>query len=860
MRDIKESFYTPLKRWSVIAGICTATLLAGGLSLKAQPQKALVPLPVSATYGAESFTINEKTTIFCTKEAKEEAKKLQKMLKPATGYSLKLATKEKSNSIRLSIDKGIGLPAEGYQLHADSKGISITGTDAAGLYWGCQTLRQLLPAQIYQSTKQNGITWSVGQADIKDYPRFGWRGMMLDCSRQFFSANFVKLYIDWLAAHKINIFHWHLTDDQGWRIEIKKYPLLTKKGAWRGPNEVLQPSFGSGNNRFGGYYTQKEIKEIVRYAAERHVDILPELDIPGHSRAVTASYPETLCQSGDTSKSVQGEKQNVWCAGREENFKMLDDIFGEVAKLFPFAYIHIGGDEVNKNYWSSCQRDQQLMKEKGMTSVDQIQNYFIKRIQTIITQKGKKMLGWNEILEGGNLDSETGVMAWTGIDAGIEAAQKGHPVVMIPGPYCYFDMAQARGERGHWWAGIVSLEKVYSFDPLNNQQLSAEENSRIFGVQAALWSEFLDQPSRYVEYQSYPRICAIAEVGWTPQAQRQWTDFNQRITSYHFDRLANMGIKFRVPPASAAFSKGVVVVGEPYAGAKIRYTTDGTEPSSTSPLYSQPFSCSTPELLRTKVYFSDTLSSNTVAGAEPQPFASWDASTIGTEWKTVEYPITDVLYSNGYWQLELRPTKGIKAIEVRNASIICNNETIASDGHLATAGGRNGRPYYHFAIGNMPSEGSYKLKLEMHAKDSADSQGCFILRKSEYTEPEISVSTSLRVDESKSPLANLTDWNRNTSITSAEAPKDGDYITFELKEPTFLNKLEVRTGIAPISRYILTNGALEISENGGDFTKVSDFTYGIGSATIGKKVKSIRVRVIGKQPDPFIAVQDLMLW
>ncbi len=834
-------------------------LVAGG-SLKAQPHKALVPLPVSATYGTESFTINEKTTIFCTKETKREARKLQQMLNPATGYPLKLARKGESNSIRLSIDKRAELPAEGYLLHADSRGISITGADAAGLYWGMQTLRQLLPAQIYQDTKQNSIAWTVGQADIKDYPRFGWRGMMLDCSRQFFSAKVVKQYIDWLAVHKINIFHWHLTDDQGWRIEIKKYPLLTQKGAWRGPNEVLQPAFGSGNNRYGGYYTQKEIKEIVRYAAERHVNILPEIDIPGHSRAVTASYPEALCQTSDTSLSVQGEKQNVWCAGREENFRMLDDIFGEVARLFPFAYIHIGGDEVNKNYWSSCPRDQQLMREKGMTSVDQIQNYFIRRIQAIITQKGKKMLGWNEILEGGKLDSETGVLAWTGVKAGIEAAQKGHPVVMLPGSYCYFDMAQARGERGHWWAGIVNLERVYSFDPLNNQQLSAEENSRIFGVQAALWSEYLDQPVRYVEYQSYPRICAIAEVGWTPQAQRQWTDFNQRITSYHFERLANMGIKFRVPPASATFAKGVVAVAEPYAGATILYTTDGSDPTSASPLYSRPFGCSTPELLRTKVYFNDTLQSNTAAGAEPQPFASWDASTIGTEWKTLEYSITDVLYGNDYWQLELRPTKGAKAIEVRNAAIIQNNETIASDTHLSTAGGRNGRPYYHFAIDKFSSQGSYKLRIEVHAKDSADSQGSFILRKSEYTEPEISASTSLKVDEGKSSLANLTDWNRSTSFTAAEAAKDGDYLTFVLKEPTFISKLEVRTGIPPISRYILTDGILEISENGADFTKVSGFTYGIASATIGKKVKSIRVRAVGKQPDPFIAVQDLMLW
>jgi hexosaminidase len=829
-------------------------------NLNAQEKRALIPLPVSVTYGISTFEINEKTNICYHLVAKSEAKQLQTMLQPAMGYALKLKPSKAPNSINLRIDPFSSMKAEGYTLTVTAQEINIVAANAAGLYWGCQTLRQLLPSQIYLSTPQTGVKWTVAEVSINDYPRFGWRGMMLDCSRQFFDANYIKKYIDWLAVHKINVFHWHLTDDQGWRIEIKKYPMLTSKGAWRGPNEVLSPSFGSGENRYGGFYTQAEIKDIVKYATERHVNILPEIDIPGHSRAVTASYPETLCQSNDSSKSVQGEQQNVWCAGREENFKMLEDIFGEVASLFPFDYIHIGGDEVNKNYWNTCANDQKLMKDMGMTSVDQVQNYFINRIQTIISKKKKKMLGWNEIMEGGNLNPETCVMAWTGIEPGIEAAKKGHPVVMAPGQYCYFDMAQARGERGHWWAGIVNLEKVYSYDPLANQQLTAAENGRIFGIQGALWSEYLDRPANYVDYQTYPRLCAMAEAAWTPQSLRRWSDFNQRISSQHYERLANLGIDFRVPPASSTFDKGQITIVPPYQGAVVRYTTDGTEPTEMSSVYSAPFASTSPEQLRTKVYFSSKNKSNTIAGAESLPFGTWDASTLCTEWGTLEFPIEKVIYADGYWHLVFKPTKGNSSIEIRNVVVLNGNDTIASDLHLGLAGSKNVDNMYVLAINATMPLSNCKLKFEVRTKDGAESLGNLMLLKSEFKEPVVKISSNLKVDDNQANLKKIADWNRNSVFTSVEPAKEGDYLLFEFKEPIFIQRLEFKTGIPGNSRNILTEGALELSENGTDFIAVSGFTFGIASANPAKKIKSIRVKVIGKQQEANLTVQDLLLW
>jgi hexosaminidase len=859
--NINYKLSAEIKKQIVVVGLTILMSLISAPSIVAQnPGITIVPLPVSAKVGNEGFVLNAKTNIVCSKNAKNAAISLRNMLSPATGFNLKIKSKNTTNSIRLKIDNRFGLPTEGYTLHVDATGVEIVGADAAGLYWGCQTLRQLLPAPIYKNEKQFNIKWEVRQIEIKDYPRFGWRGVMLDCSRQFYTTDYIKKYIDWLAVHKINIFHWHLTDDQGWRIEIKKYPMLTTRGAWRGPNEVLKPSFGSGNKRYGGFYTQEEIREIVRYASERHINILPEIDIPGHSRAVTASYPETLCLSNDTSKSVQGTKQNVWCAGREANFDMLDDIFTEVAALFPFEYIHIGGDEVNKNYWNSCTRDKKLMQEMGMNTPDQVQNYFIKRIQTIVTKNGKKMLGWNEIMEGGNLNPETCVMAWTSVDAGIEAAKKGHPVVMSPGQFTYFDMAQAPGERGHWWAGVVNLEKVYSYNPLNNHQLTSDENKNIFGIQGALWSEYLDKPENYTDYQSYPRICALAEVAWTPQAARNWNDFNQRVLAQHYNRLANMGIFFRVPPAIADFDKGVISISQPLPNATVRYTTDASEPTILSALYTQPFTCSSPELLRTKVFFNNVNSSITTVGAISKPFASWETGLFTDQWINMELPLKNVIYDNGYWHLEFLPTKGLNAIEVKDVCILVDKDTIAADKHIGIAGLKSSENSYILPVKSYSLQSKYSLKFKARTNGGSDSYGNLIFRKSEYKEPIMSIKSNITDSITQRTLKNSIDWDRNTTYTSVASVNDGDYFIFELKEPEFVQRIEFVTGVPTTSRYFLSDGTMEISENGVNFTKVSGFVFGVAAASVDKKIKSIRIKVIGKQQESNLAIQDLRLW
>lgn len=589
-------------------------------SLFLYSQASVIPKPVSLTKGEGFFEINSSTTIFTNEKKGTNLPYLKSFLSAATGYSLpedKIARGE--NTIILDISSSYNLPEEGYRFSSNEKQIVIKASTSKGIFYGIQTLLQMLPPSVYSGRSVPGDLWRVASAEIEDYPRFGYRGMMLDVSRTFFDAATVRKYIDWMAHHKVNTLHWHLTDDNGWRVEIKKYPLLTQKGAWRGPGEVLAPTFGSGNKRYGGFYTQEEIKEIVAYAAARKIEIVPEIDLPGHSKAVTASYPDVACESNDTTLSVQGEGQNVWCVGKEQNFKMLDDIIKELSKLFPSKYIHIGGDEVNYSAWDNCDECQALMKREGMKSHVELLNYFVRRMEKIVEKHGKHMAGWDEILEGGDLKKETRVYAWRSVAKGIESVQKGQPTIMMPGPYCYFDMKQSELERGHNWAGIVSLDKTYSLDPVGTAALNNEQSSLIVGVQGALWTELLGWPDRFIDYQTYPRLAAVAEIGWSPQESRVWEDFNQRLTSNHYDRMSNMGIAFRLPFPEVKFEDGALRVKLPYEWAVVRYTADESEPTKYSPVYKGEIYTDKPLKYRFATFYKDDLKSISVSASNIKP-------------------------------------------------------------------------------------------------------------------------------------------------------------------------------------------------------------------------------------------------
>ncbi len=618
----------------------------------------LIPKPQQINIKKGKFTLNDKTVIYYDNAFNGEY--LKSLLDRATGYSLlckeaKKVEKLCCNYILMDTDASYDIPYEGYELEVSPECIIIKSSSKKGSFYALQTLLQMLPPTIYGNT--TGFeNWEVPAVEIKDSPRFPYRGAMMDVSRTFFDLDYIYKFIDWLAYHKMNRFHWHLADDNGWRIEIKKYPYLTEKGAWRGPNEVIPSAYGSGNKRYGGFYTQEEIKEVVKYASLRNIEIIPEIDMPGHSKAVIGSYPETGCNNKTNFVSVNGETKNVWCVGNQNNYKMIEGIIKELASLFPSNIIHIGGDEVNMDNWRECSVCQAFMKEKGMKDETELQNYFVRRVEDIVSKYGKISGGWDEILDGGELKDETIVYAWRSVDRAIESVKKNQPTVLQVGEYCYLDMKQSPIERGHNWAGVVTLEKTYSLDPFGTFNISPEQEKLIIGVQGGLWTELLNKPVRFSEYQYFPRLCAIAEIGWTEQNQREFNNFFYRLSKRHYERLFNMGIAFRVTPPEVTYTNNTLKVTLPYNWAVVRYTTDGTEPENNSAIYTGDIVTYNPEKFRFATFYKDVLKSVSVSAdnIETSEYITPEVTIESSFGEDKRFPvknITDYNFKN-YWRTD----------------------------------------------------------------------------------------------------------------------------------------------------------------------------------------------------------------
>lgn len=429
---------------------------------------------------------------------------------------------------------------EAYTLTTSKKGIIIRGNSARGVFYGIQTLMQLLPPEVYSAAglaKNTGI--KIPQVNIRDEPRYGWRGMHLDVGRHMFSVEFIKKYIDMLAMHKMNVFHWHLTEDQGWRIEIRKYPRLTEIGSVRK---------NADGTTYGGFYTQDQIKEVVAYAASRFVDVMPEIEMPGHSVAALAAYPELSCTGGPFEvRTAWGVSDDVYCAGKEVTFEFVQDVLSEVIALFPFRYLHIGGDECPKERWAKCPDCQKRMKTEGLKDEMQLQSYFIQRTEKFLISKNRNLVGWDEILEGG-LAPEATVMSWRGVAGGIEAARMGHDVIMSPNSHCYFDHYQGDPKsEPKAWGGFLPLEKVYSYEPAP-EDLTVEEAKHVLGAQANVWTEYIPTEQQ-VEYMALPRMSALAEVVWTPKILRDYEKFQYRMER-QYQRFDSMNINYRKPTGS----------------------------------------------------------------------------------------------------------------------------------------------------------------------------------------------------------------------------------------------------------------------------------------------------------------------
>ena len=493
------------------------------------PEIIPAPVDILTNMSGKAFTLDRETVIQFSgsiSKGNEIAGYLNYLLDRFAGFSLEVideTDKPARNSIYIELGNHPDLAAEGYHLAVNKKGVTISGSDEAGCFYGIITLSQMI------SKQDESIV--VPPVEIVDYPRFKWRGVHLDVCRHFFPAEFIKKYLDIMAFHKMNTFHWHLTEDQGWRIEIKKYPKLTEIGAWRDQTMVGhysdEPRTYDGK-RHGGFYTQEEIAEIIQYATDRFITIVPEIEMPGHAKAAIAAYPEL---------GVTGEKVKVkeeWGISpyiynvEDETFTFLEDVLTEVIELFPGEYIHIGGDEAIKDQWKSSRAIQNKIKELGLKDEHELQSYFIKRIENFLNSKGKRLIGWDEILEGGLAPNAT-VMSWRGTEGGITAAKQHHEVVMTPTSHCYFDYYQSEDKENEPLAigGFLPLEKVYELEPVPGV-LTDEEAKYIIGAQANVWTEYIATGDK-VEYMLLPRLSALSEVVWTPKEKKDWADFRTRL-------------------------------------------------------------------------------------------------------------------------------------------------------------------------------------------------------------------------------------------------------------------------------------------------------------------------------------------
>jgi hexosaminidase len=512
---------------------------------------AVIPRPQMVAPSRGSFALTPRTTIWSDKADSAVVRQFARSLAPATGFDLavRIGTAASGNRIvfrRISRDTTLG--AEGYRLDVRPGLVTVTASTPAGAFYATQTIRQLLPAAVYRAAKVADVAWTIPAVKIEDRPRFSWRGAHLDVARHFMPKEFVKKYIDLLALHKLNTFHWHLTDDQGWRIEIKKYPRLIEVGAWRDRTLVGRPQRDSAanafdNKRHGGFYTQDDVREIVAYARERFVTVVPEIEMPGHSQAAIAAYPE-LGNLGDTIKpwTMWGVSPYILNAS-DTTIAFMQDVLTEVMSLFPGPYIHVGGDEAIKPQWKASPRAQARIKGLGLKDENELQSWFIKQMDSFLTAHGRRLVGWDEILDGG-LAPNAVVMSWRGTAGGIAASRAGHDVVMTPGSHTYFDHYQSAKTDSEPLAigGFLPIDTVYSYEPVP-AELEPQFVSHILGAQAQMWTEYIEGP-KSVEYMAFPRLSALAEVLWTPRDRRDFGDFTKRL-SVHLARLDALDVNYR---------------------------------------------------------------------------------------------------------------------------------------------------------------------------------------------------------------------------------------------------------------------------------------------------------------------------
>jgi hexosaminidase len=573
------------------------------------PKFALIPQPASVVRTTGAFTVPATLPVVTeqNKDLVQIAQQLVRQIPSITGSKVQTLGKLKTppaRSIFLHLSNNLSIPKEGYILKVSASGINLNASTPAGIFYGVQTLLQLFPPEVESKSPVKLSSWSIPFVTIQDQPRFAWRGLMLDVSRHFFTKQEVMDFIDMMAKYKFNLLHWHLSDDQGWRVEIKSLPKLTEVGAWRvtreGPFGSSTPPQPGEKADYGGFYSQDDIREVVKYAKSKFIDILPEIDMPGHSLAAIASYPDLTSTPGNYYVSP-GDRFMVWPAGghfyglldntlspaKESTYDFIDNVFTEIAQLFPFEYIHMGGDETARNFWEKSDTIKWLMKKENLKNLDEVQSYFVKRVEKIVMSKGKKLIGWDEILDGG-LAPNAAVMSWRGMNGGIEAAKQGHEVVMSPTTFVYLDYMQGDAIIEPPVYATLRLSKTYQFEPVPD----GVDPKFIKGGQGNIWTEQMAN-TRHLQYMVWPRAFAVAEALWSPKDKRDWNSFVPRVER-HFQRLEAADVKYSPSMYDPIFevakdtTQTVVTMSTEIDGLQIHYSYDNSFPDQYYPVYTSP--------------------------------------------------------------------------------------------------------------------------------------------------------------------------------------------------------------------------------------------------------------------------------
>lgn len=671
---------------------CVSLLLAVSAGVGAQHPVSIVPKPLHLEQTEEQFVLKSGMTIACEEGLKEQAEYLSQMLRQATGWEIKVRPNSRKGNIALALDTVANKHSEGYSLSVNKKSIRISGADEAGVFYGLQTLLQLFPEDVYRNSLAGQIMWTVPGVQIVDYPERPWRGMMLDVARYFYDKEFVKKFIDMMAMYKLNKLQFHLIDDSGWRLEIKKYPRLTEVGAWAGPD----------SRRLGGYYTQDDIREILEYARLRQVEVVPEIEFPAHMLSAVVAYPWLSC----TGKQHEVPDQHfisrdLLCVGKESSYQFLKDVLDETVALFPSQYINIGGDEAVYTNWEQCPRCQEVMKREGLGKASELQGYLTNVVADMMKKKNRTVIGWEEIIQRGKLNEQVVALMWHNVGDTIQATRTGHKAILTPATHLYFDFPESRtpGEvKAATWMPPISLEKCYGME-VNDYSPS----STVMGVQGCFWSDqFIhgtvlqeitplneNRSEQYAEYLIFPRMLALAELAWLPKAERKYADFAERMT-LQYAKLDAKGCNYRVPePKIQSMTQEgdslCFTLAPTVAGAPIRYTTNGSYPTIHSAVYENPvrvrnkadFHAMTVVNDRhysLPIYFAPDYSAYKQYGEFTAEWKPLQVQTSPSKWR---FECTGKISGNGEYEIAFIQTGGQNVLNLGNLSLWKRDEKLA---------------------------------------------------------------------------------------------------------------------------------------------------------------------------------------